>query len=176
MGRLKLTLPAAEHEQVANELKQEFFAHGEQVINGSALLDQLDFPQWLKYTVQNRKLETVRNDWVVCETFFAVREGDGKIVGMLDLRHNLDHPFLAAYGGHIGYAVRPSERRKGYATRMLELALVRAKELGIPRVMLGCYAENLASAKTILHCGGILTEEKPYVDGKSMLLYWITVG
>ena len=93
---------------------------------------------------------------------------------MIDVRHSLDNEFLANFGGH-GYSVRPSERRKGYAAQMLELALGYAKTIGLSCVMLGCYSDNEASIKTILKCGGVLDETKPYADGKSMNVYWISL-
>ncbi len=39
---------------------------------------------------------------------------DNRVVGAIDLRHHIDHPILGTWGGHCGYSVRPSERRKGY--------------------------------------------------------------
>lgn len=92
---------------------------------------------------------------------------------MIDIRHHLNNPFLTEFGGHIGYAVRPSERKKGYATQMLKMALEYAKSLGITKIMLGCYSDNTASVETIGNCGGILTESKLYTDGKPMNIYWI---
>ncbi|MCH5185941.1 MAG: GNAT family N-acetyltransferase, partial [Oscillospiraceae bacterium] len=117
--------------------------------------------------------KTVRSDWAVATTFFAVRKSDRKIIGMIDVRHELTVPFLKEYGGHIGYAVVPSERRKGYAVRMLKLALSYCDTLGIPSVRLGCYADNEASIRTIERCGGVCIEEKPYSDGKPMIIYRI---
>jgi predicted acetyltransferase len=82
---------------------------------------------------------------------------------------------LAQYAGHIGYCVRPTERRRGYATEMLALALDRCRDLGIPTVRLGCYADNEASIRTIEANGGVLIEEKPYLDGIPMRIYSITL-
>ncbi|KNY29439.1 GCN5-related N-acetyltransferase [Pseudobacteroides cellulosolvens ATCC 35603 = DSM 2933] len=175
MTDITLELPTIEHESMANQFKDEFFENNERVINGSALFDQMDYKKWFDNNERNRNPATVSNDWVAASTFFAVRKSDNKIIGMIDVRHNLNNKFLADYGGHIGYAVRPSERRKGYATSMLKMALEYAKSLSLNRVMLGCYADNIASIKTIVKCGGKLTESKQYVDGKQMNVYWIEV-
>lgn len=172
---LKLILPAAEHQTAANEFKREFFTAGETVINGSALFDQMEYPTWLQRTEQYRHQETVGSDWVLSSTFFAVRKNDRKIIGIVDIRHHINHPFLQEYGGHIGYAVRPSERKKGYATQILELALRYAQEIGIAEVMLGCYTDNQGSIKTIVNNGGVLAQEKPYTDGKPMYIYQINL-
>ena len=175
MDAIQLKLPALEDESRAEEFKNEFFANGEKVINGSALYDQMEYREWLIHTNHCANAETVSDDWVVSTNFFAVRKSDEHIVGIIDIRHSLDHPFLAQYGGHIGYAVRPSERQKGYATQMLKLALDYAKSIGLNKVMLGCYADNASSIKTINKCGGVLTETKPYADGKPMNVYWIAL-
>lgn len=175
MVEIVLELPAADHESGANQFKQEFFLQNEPAINGSALFDQMDYKEWLEHTTKNRSPEAVNRKWVPASTFFGVRKSDGKIVGMIDIRHNLDNSFLASYGGHIGYSVRPSERRKGYAGQMLSSALEFAKSIYLSKVMLGCYSDNTASVKTILKYGGILTETKPYADGKLMHVYWINL-
>ena len=162
------------HKEAAEEMKQEFFDSGETVINGSALYDQMPFDEWLENTDRNHDPKTVRSDWAVATTFFAVRKSDGKMLGMIDVRHELTVPFLQEYAGHIGYAVRPSERRKGYATRMLKLALSYCRSIGIPAVRLGCYTDNKASIRTIQRCGGVCIEEKPYLDGKPMAVFQIS--
>ncbi|NMB54599.1 MAG: GNAT family N-acetyltransferase, partial [Leptolinea sp.] len=117
---------------------------------------------------------TVQEGWVVSSTFFGIRESDGRIVGMIDIRHTLND-FLRNNGGHIGYGVRPSERFKGYATRMLELALEKCRQLGLERVMLACEKENTASRKTIMKCGGGLEREFEHSDGKTVQVFWITI-
>jgi predicted acetyltransferase len=170
-----LEFPSVDHEDRANRYKEEFLLHNELVINGSALFDQMDYKEWLDVTRKNHNPKTIRKDWVSASTFFAVRKTDEKIIGMIDVRHSLDNEFLANFGGHIGYSVRPSERRKGYATKMLTLALQYAKTIGLSCVMLGCYSDNEASIKTILKFGGVLDEIKPYADGKTINVYWINL-
>lgn len=173
MVEIKLELPEERHRDRAEEFKAEFFREGEREINGSALLDKLDYARWLEHTTRCRDARTVSDDWVPATTFFVVRETDDKIVGMFDLRHNLDNVFLAEYGGHIGYSVRPSERRRGYGRAALKLTLDYARKLGLKGVMLGCFGDNAASAKTIESVGGTLSEVKPYLDGRSMNVYWV---
>lgn len=173
MTEMSLVLPAIQHENFANDFKKEFFGNGESVINGSALFDQMEYRAWLENTKKNSSPATVQPNWVVATTFFAVRKSDEKLIGMIDIRHSLDNQLLAEYGGHIGYSILPSERRKGYATQMLKLALDYAKTLNLKKVMLGCKSNNIASQKTIVKCGGKLTEQKPYVDGTPVNIYWI---
>ena len=99
---------------------------------------------------------------------------DDRIVGTLSIRHNLNTEMLSKYGGHIGYGVRPSERKKGYATTLLNLALEKCRELGLDRVMVSCLESNIGSAKTIENnCGEL--EEYVEDDGKVFKKYWINV-
>lgn len=172
---ITLTFPSEEFEAEAIDYKREFFNYGETVINGSALWDKTDsYDVWLNQIINNSREETVQPDWVPSSTFFGVRKDDNKIVGMIDIRHHIDHPFLREYGGHIGYSVRPSERKKGYATGMLKLSLDYCKDIGLKKVMLGCYKDNIASVKTIEKCGGVFEKELNYTDGKPMLVFWVS--
>lgn len=98
------------------------------------------------------------------------------MVGVSNLRHELT-PFLRHEGGHIGYGVRPSARRKGYATEMLRQTLDYARDLGLERVLVTCGADNMPSQKTILRNGGVLEADDVVAhDGEVMHRYWIHVG
>lgn len=117
-----------------------------------------------------------RNDGKVpSNTYLAVRLRDKKIVGIIDLRHHINHPVLSLWGGHIGYSVRPNERRKGYAKELLRLTLQICKEKNLDRVMITCSRENIASEKTIIANGGIY-EKEVLVDGEYIKRYWITIS
>jgi predicted acetyltransferase len=96
-----------------------------------------------------------------------------RILGVARLRHRLNEA-LREWGGHIGYDIRPSERRKGYGTRLLSLALERARARGLDRVMLTCDATNVGSIGVIVHNGGKLENESflPRV-GVRVRKYWI---
>ena len=127
---------------------------------------------WIEDVNKWRNAETCLQDRVPADVYIAVRNSDDRIVGMIDLRHHINNPVLRAWGGHIGYSVRPSERGKGYAKEMLRQNLLCAKQLGLSRVMITCDHDNYASEKTILANGGIL-EGKINVDGNVMKKYWI---
>ena len=112
---------------------------------------------------------------VPSHVFLAVRRSDHRIVGIIDLRHHIDHPILGTWGGHCGYSVRPSERGKGYAKEMLRLNIRKAGELGIRQMLVTCNPGNAASEKTILANGGVY-EKSIDVDGHEVKRYWITVS
>ena len=106
-------------------------------------------------------------------TFFCLDEDRNIIVGAVNIRHYLNE-YLLKYGGHIGDGIRPSERRKGYATKMIGLALEECKRLGIDKVLLVCDKDNIGSAKSIINNGGIL-ENEVLEEGKLIQRYWITL-
>ncbi len=149
---IKLIRPSKEHEEEALAFKKEFFDNGENTINGSELLDQTDsYESWLQAVTKNTSKATVNPEWVVTDTYFAIDENE-RIVGVIDFRHELKG-FLKDFG-NSGYSVRPSERKKGYATQMLSLILERAKETGLKSFQLSAEKSNPPSIKTIIKNGG----------------------
>ncbi|MCL2011903.1 MAG: GNAT family N-acetyltransferase [Cystobacterineae bacterium] len=185
MNEIELQLPTLQHKIAAENFKREFLEMQEPVIYGSALFDKMDYEQWLTLNTNNRQESTVSIGWVTATTLFAVRKRDLKIVGVIDIRHNLGNEFLAQYGGHMGYSVRPSERKKGYATEILKMGIEYAKSLNIEKLMIACFSDNIPSIKTIEKCGGVLSETKPYTGGqpinipnseeKIVNVYWIDI-
>lgn len=103
-------------------------------------------------------------------TYFLIQE-DKRIIGAINIRHDLNE-YLFNFGGHIGYGIRPSERKKGYASLMLSMALPIAKELGINEVLITCDKNNIGSAKTIINNGGVL-ENEVSGDGEITQRYWL---
>ncbi|MGO0575346.1 GNAT family N-acetyltransferase [Ornithinimicrobium panacihumi] len=103
---------------------------------------------------------------------FLVAEVDGAPVGRVSIRHELND-FLMAEGGHVGYAVAPQFRRRGYATQMLRLSVQRLAELGVSRVLVTCDDDNVASASVIETVGGVLEDVRTTSAGVAKRRYWI---
>ena len=149
-----LVRPTLELKVQALAYREEHFQHGEKIIYGSELFDKTEsYEEWLASVTRNTDPETVSESWVVTDTFFAIRKSDGKIIGIIDLRHTLND-FLKDLG-NCGYSVRPSERGKGYATEMLRRILRVAKEAGMEELHISVEKENAASVKVIRKNGGM---------------------
>jgi predicted acetyltransferase len=136
------------------------------------LLECDTFAEWLRETRAHTSPETCPEGRVPSDCYLAVRTGDNRLVGMIDLRHHIDHPVLGTWGGHIGYSVHPEERRKGYATRMLQMDLENARRLGLTRVLVTYDEDNIASEKTIRKNGGVYENMVP-VDERMVKRFWI---
>lgn len=116
---------------------------------------------------QERNLPSNR---VGADYYWLVDDEQAYFIGEIVIRHCLNDA-LFVRGGHIGYVVRHDEWNKGYATLMLKLALEKAKERGLTRVLLTCNDTNLASA-TVIEKNGFLFENKVEVDGILSRRYW----
>jgi predicted acetyltransferase len=107
--------------------------------------------------------------WVPATTFWLI--DNSRFVGHVNIRHELTKK-LQQEGGHIGYAIRPSERRKGRGSEILRLALIEAKRLELERALLTCDDVNIGSQKIIEKNGGVLQDTIQY-EGKLVRRYWI---
>ena len=169
---IKLIFPTTEHKQAALDYRQEHFDCGEMEIHGGGGLDHAKtYEEWLEMS-QAAVTREHSEDLVPATVYFGVQ--DGKIVGTIQIRHKLNQFLLKTYG-HIGYGVRPSERCKGYATKMLALALEKCRDLGIEKALVSCDRDNIGSVKTILKNGGVFEKEFAEDNGNIVHQYWITL-
>lgn len=168
---LTLIQPNQTHKEEAIAFRQAFFDHGEYIIDGSDLWDQIDsYEVWLKKLQENASPDTCDPNWVVSTTWFAILEQH--IVGVIDFRPTLNAHL--ANIGHIGYSTHPAYRRHGIAKEMLKQVLIIAKEQGSTQVIISCLRDNIASARTILSQGGRLDGTFLY-QGKEAQRYIIAL-
>lgn len=120
---------------------------------------------------EEHSMEETENGPVPDTTLFCLDKDRNIFVGAVNIRHYLNEDLLKT-GGHIGDGIRPSERRKGYATAMIGLALEECRKLGIRKVLMCCDRDNIGSAKSILRNGGVL-ENEVEEDGHMEQRYWI---
>ena len=150
------------------DYKEEFLLNSE-IIQGAANMTDLSIPEWVQFTENTKYKESVIPGFVTAHTFFA--SDNNKIVGIINARHELND-YLLNFGGNIGYSVRKSERRKGYAKAMLSYTVDFLFSLGLEKVLITCDKMNIASKRTIESCGGILENEVATED-RTTLRYWI---
>ena len=124
------------------------------------------------YYLDNLEISEPKDGKVPDSVFFLLDVERDILLGAVNIRHYLND-YLLQFGGHIGDGIRPSERRKGYATEMIRLALIECKKLGIDRVLMVCDKSNIGSAKSIINNGGILENEFVDEDGEINQRYWI---
>ena len=174
---MRLVFPDISYKEKAIDYIREFHEYGSE-INGSGSLDrflrEFSYEDWLKKILCDLDIANIPESKVPALTYFYVREEDGRIVGMVNIRLALND-FLRTEGGHIGYSVRPTERRRHYGTQMLSAALHVCDVIGIREILVSCDKDNLASSGVIKNCGGVMKHEAYSEKYDSMLqMYVIT--
>lgn len=135
---------------------------------------EYDFHNFSDYQEKINACEENNKNLVPDTTLFCLDKDRNIFVGAVNIRHYLNENLLRS-GGHIGDGIRPSERRKGYATAMIALALKECKKIGINKVLMSCDKDNIGSAKSIIKNGGIL-ENEIEENGCIKQRYWIQIG
>ena len=179
MEKFYFEIPSLERKNEIIEYLDEFVKYGSD-INGSGSLDKIYYGYTFEEAL-DRCLKMEDEEYAKsvgrCQsrTFLLIRENDNKIVGTINVRWNLNEAMLR-FGGHIGYGIRPTERRKGYNKINLYLGMLEAKKVGLEKVMLDCDVNNLGSDQTLKALGGKLerTEVDPS-DGILTNVYWFDV-
>ena len=175
---MKMQFPNMDHKEKAIDFINEFYQYGSDV-NGSGSLDrylrEFTYEEWLKKVLSRVDIANLEKDKVPDLTYFYVREEDGRIVGMINIRLALND-FLRNEGGHIGYSVRPTERRKHYGTEMLKCGVEVCRRIGIEDVIVSCDKDNPASAGVIKNCGGVLEAELYSETFKEVIQRYVIKG
>ena len=164
--------------QEAIEFIEEHLKYNSDIAGVSGLNHEYqNYEKWIEKLELIKKAETCPNNICIGREYFLIRENDNKLVGMINLRWNLNE-WMMQNTGHIGYGIRPTERRKGYNKISLYLCLLKAQELGLDKVLLTASENNLGSVKTIEALGGILENKIPDYEDENVLMgrYWIDVN
>ena len=179
MERFFLERPSIERKDEIIEYINEFVEYNSD-INGTGSLNKIlegyTFEQALDRCLKIEDEEYAKSvNRCPGKTFLLIRENDNRIVGSINIRWDLNEAMLK-FGGHIGYGIRPTERRKGYNKINLYLGMMEAQKIGLEKVMLDCDVNNLGSDKTLKALGGKLerTEVDPS-DGVLTNVYWFDV-
>ena len=147
-------LPEMSDKEILEAYVQELQDNGETIISFRLGLSYSEYAEWVE-KIHNKALMG-DEQWGKSLLYLCIDEE--RLIGLLSIRYDLPEALTETIG-NIGYGVRPSERKKGYATAMLRYALSICKEKGMEKVVLGCYKDNLASAATIKKNGGLLIAE-----------------
>ena len=171
MTSVRLVSLTHEYEKHLHEMMDEWTATDEKIIPYAIRrVDYHDFEAYLRAFEEDANPKAGR---VPQTTFFLLDEERDIFLGAVNIRHYLNEALLLN-GGHIGDGIRPSERRRGYATAMIALALEECRKLGIDRALMVCNKNNIASAKSIIRNGGVL-ENEVEVDGEIEQRYWLEI-
>lgn len=172
MNSLKLLKPSKKYKESILEFKREFMKSGETLHGGACLTKFESVEEWLSYLKLLSNISSVPKGYVQSTEYITVRSSDDRMVGIVNIRHYLND-YLLKVGGHVGYSIRPTERRKGYAKEQLILALEKCHQLGINKILITCNKDNEASRKTIIGVGGIKENEIVEEDGNIVERYWV---
>ncbi len=170
--KLKLLEASIEHKEAYIDYINEWEDSGEDIVPAASKRDGMSYEELLKNWKENKGEEVIEKGFVPATLYFLIGESE-RILGALHFRHRLNDELLHS-GGHIGYGVRSSERNRGLAGNMLDMALEMIKCMEYNRVLITCNDKNTASAKTIEKNGGIL-EDVVEVEGELNIRYWINL-
>lgn len=170
---MNLILVKAEekYKEQITKMMDEWTASGEKIVPYA--IRKADYHDFDSY-IASLELKDTQDGKVPDSTFFCLDTDRNIVVGAVNIRHYLNEDLLRN-GGHIGDGVRPSERRKGIATKMISLALKECRKLRISKVLMVCDKDNIGSAKSIINNGGVL-ENEITCDGCIVQRYWIELG
>ena len=172
MDTIELLPPAATFRESYCSLISEVIAAGEALVPFVLEFEHDDFGAFLRRLEDCARGIALPRGFVAHSTYWLVCERT-TVVGVSNIRHSLTDS-LRRDGGNIGYGIRPSARRRGFGTTILQKSLSRAAQLGLTSVLVTCAKENIGSAKAIVRNGGVL-ESEDYLPARGEIVqrYWI---
>lgn len=175
-----LVKPTIEYKQQAKEMMEEsreYDADNPDIWAGYSSMHKYEnYEEWLQKLENDLDFGNIKPGRVPAATYFSVRKSDNKVVGIINIRYELNE-YLENFGGHIGYSIRATERRKGYGRKQLLLALEKCLEVPINKVLVTCRESNKESARVIESCGGIYEDTRYSEEEKdNFKRYWIKLN
>ncbi|ATZ21882.1 GNAT family N-acetyltransferase [Mesoplasma tabanidae] len=168
--KIDLVKPELKHVTQISNVLNDFLKNSNEMISGIQGASDIhtfeNIDEWIKFAQEG----TGKEGWMPFRQFLAINE-ENEIVGFINLRLQLND-YLLNFGGHIGYGVCPSQRKKGFATEMLRQIIKIAKKEGITEILITCLETNIASEKVILNNCGIF-EDARIKDGENIKRFWI---
>jgi len=169
--RIKFIMPDYHLRDEYTEMMDEWVKDGSRIAPWS-LIEQYhtddEFDKVIRATNEAAVGNMKNKEFVPCKTYYVKDFINGKLLGAINIRYYLTKSTYETWG-HIGFGVRPSERKKGYATEMLKMALEECRQMRMEKVFIACLENNIGSAKTIEKCGGILRDIFTFIyNGESV--------
>lgn len=165
---LKLVKMEEKYAEQLTEMMDEWTSTGEKIIPWA--IRKCDYHDTKNY-ISSLEVKKAFGKYVPDSTYFCLDTDRNIFIGAVNIRHYLNDELIVS-GGHIGDGIRPTERGKGYGTKMISLALEECEKMGIREILMCCDKDNIASAKTIIKNGGVL-ENEVYEGNTAVQRYWI---
>lgn len=173
MKQISLIQPSLKYESEYLSFYHEWIESREDMVPWVISKDPSNFQEMIQFLLDSRQGKNIASNWVPNSTYWLVND-DKRVIGAVNIRHQLTEKLFNS-GGHIGYGIRPTERRKGHATKILSLSLEITRELGLEKVLVVCDADNIGSKRTIIKNGGIPDTNFIEEDGNRINRFWITL-
>ncbi|OON99859.1 MAG: hypothetical protein ATN35_10635 [Epulopiscium sp. Nele67-Bin004] len=170
-----LVKPEIKYASQIKNYKNTFLERNETLAGCGKLMNCETATEWIKSTKDIENPDTCPSNWTPTTAFLAIDDETDTLVGIIDFRHNINHPILSSWGGHIGYSVLPEFRRKGYGSKMLSLLLDECREFGLNKVMIACDDNNEGSRKIIEANGGEYECNVVVSEDRQVKKYWISL-
>jgi predicted acetyltransferase len=171
-SEVRLVQPSMDYREQYLQFYEDWRRSGEDMVPWVIEKEPEHFQAMVDFLYSQDSEEKVSyGEWVPHSTYWLL-DSRNTVLGAVNIRHRLNQ-HLYNCGGHIGYGVCPSERRKGYATLILSFALEKTRELGLKKVLVVCDQGNTASERTIIKNGGVFDSEYIEENGNVVRRFWI---